>query len=417
MKILLSLPPNLVGSFHEITGLSRDEFFCASDPIGHRVGSGGGSVWLLERSGASGKKILIHAGGESRRLPSYSTSGKVLTPIPEFDTSLLEMQLPLYKEIMQKAPENVNTLIASGDVFIRTSEALDEIPDADVICYGLEVEPELAKNHGVFAMSKDKGLELDFMMQKPSLERLAEVKTTHNYLMDIGLWLLSDKAVEMLGKHSKDAEGNIKYYDLYSDFGRCLGNNPEIEDKELNKLSVRILPLKGGEFYHYGTSRELISSTMAVLGQKKSVFTQNCVVETGFSEKNTNIWIENSFIGKNWTISENNIITGVPENDWKISLKPGDCLDIVPLGENSFVARPYGFNEQFKYVDAGEEDAFKVKAFPVVDDVEELGKAVNKILGGENIIGLYPMVSAEEILNKANLKRLFEQQKSYHDGV
>lgn len=417
MKILLSLPPNLVGSFHKITGLSRDEFFCASDPIGHRVGSGGGSVWLLERSGTSGKKILIHAGGESRRLPSYSTSGKVLTPIPEFNTSLLEMQLPLYKEIMHKVPTSVNTLIASGDVFIRTSEALEEIPCADVICYGLEVEPKLAKNHGVFAMSKDKGLELDFMMQKPSLERLAEVKTTHNYLMDIGLWLLSDKAVEMLGKHSKDAEGNIKYYDLYSDFGRCLGNHPEIEDKELNKLSVRILPLKGGEFYHYGTSRELISSTMAVLGQKKSVFTQNCVVETGFSEKNTNIWIENSFIGKNWTISENNIITGVPENDWKISLKPGDCLDIVPLGENSFVARPYGFNEPFKYVDAGEEDAFKVKAFPVVDDVEELGKAVNKILGGENVNGLYPMVSAEEILNKANLKRLFEQRKSYHDGV
>ena len=89
----------------------------------------------------------------------------------------------------------------------------------------------------------------------------------------------------------------------------------------------------------------------------------------------------------------------------------------MPLGENSFVTRPYGFNEQFKYVDAGEEDAFKVKAFPVVDDVEELGKAVNKILGCENIIGLYPMVSAEEILNKANLKRLFEQRKSYHDGV
>ena len=44
MKILLSLPPNLVGSFHKITGLSRDEFFCASDPIGHRVGSGGGSI-------------------------------------------------------------------------------------------------------------------------------------------------------------------------------------------------------------------------------------------------------------------------------------------------------------------------------------------------------------------------------------
>ena len=27
MRKLLSLPPNLVGSFHDVTGLSREEFF------------------------------------------------------------------------------------------------------------------------------------------------------------------------------------------------------------------------------------------------------------------------------------------------------------------------------------------------------------------------------------------------------
>lgn len=40
MKKLLSLPPNLVECFHEVTGLSRDEFFCTNDPVGHRLGSG-----------------------------------------------------------------------------------------------------------------------------------------------------------------------------------------------------------------------------------------------------------------------------------------------------------------------------------------------------------------------------------------
>lgn len=32
MKKLLSLPPNLVGSFHEITELPKSEWFCTNDP-------------------------------------------------------------------------------------------------------------------------------------------------------------------------------------------------------------------------------------------------------------------------------------------------------------------------------------------------------------------------------------------------
>lgn len=48
MKKLLSLPPNLTGCFHEITGLSAGDWFCTSDPAGSRLGSGGGTAWLLE---------------------------------------------------------------------------------------------------------------------------------------------------------------------------------------------------------------------------------------------------------------------------------------------------------------------------------------------------------------------------------
>ena len=50
MKKLLSLPPNLVGCFHEVTGLSTEDYFCTCDPIGQRLGSGGGTVWLLEEA-------------------------------------------------------------------------------------------------------------------------------------------------------------------------------------------------------------------------------------------------------------------------------------------------------------------------------------------------------------------------------
>ena len=48
MKKLLSLPPNLVDCFHAIEHVSTEEWFCTSDPVGARLGSGGGTTWLLE---------------------------------------------------------------------------------------------------------------------------------------------------------------------------------------------------------------------------------------------------------------------------------------------------------------------------------------------------------------------------------
>ena len=436
MKTLLSLPPNLVDSFHDITGLPRDRFLCTSDPIGHRIGSGGGTTWLLEQCRCEGKKIIIHAGGESRRLPSYSTSGKILTPIPVFrwkkgqsiSQNLLSLQLPLYESIMEKAPHNVNTLIASGDVFIRTDEQLQDVPEADVICYGVWVDSSIARNHGVFASRRDNTNELDFMLQKPSLERISELSKTHVYMMDIGLWLLSDRAIEVLKRHSKDEDGNLRYYDLYSDFGRALGKNPEIIDEEINSLTVKIIQLEGGEFYHYGTSRELLSSTLSVQNivndQNKifhykvkphpAIFTQNCLTEITFTSDNSDVWIENSHVNKRWTISSRNIITGVPRNDWALSLKPGDCIDIIPIGEDKYVARPYDFHDSFKYVKVKEGDPFKANVFPITDDISLLGEIVDDMLNGRvSAHDGIEYISAEDILGKANLRRLFAQRESY----
>ena len=158
MKKLLSLPPNLVGHFHEVTGLDAQEYYCTHDPIGHKLGSGGGTTWLLQQcyqawgDGQSfdewlstDRKILLHAGGQSRRLPSYAPSGKILTPIPVFrwergqrlSQDLLSLQLPLYEQLMAMAPERIHTMVVSGDVYIRATQPLQPIPDADVVCYGL----------------------------------------------------------------------------------------------------------------------------------------------------------------------------------------------------------------------------------------------------------------------------------------
>ncbi|MDX9748165.1 MAG: hypothetical protein RBT57_06655 [Paludibacter sp.] len=44
MKKLLSLPPNLVDKIVLLEQLASCEWYCTSDPVGHRVGSGGGTA-------------------------------------------------------------------------------------------------------------------------------------------------------------------------------------------------------------------------------------------------------------------------------------------------------------------------------------------------------------------------------------
>ena len=398
MKKLLSLPPNLVDCFHDVTGLSRDEFFCSCDPIGHRLGSGGGTTWLLQQAHdwlKGDRCIILHAGGQSKRLPSYAVSGKVLTPVPVFrwergqrlSQTLLDLQLPLYERMMEQAPKRLTTMIVSGDVYIRAAERIGDIPDADVVCYGLWLDASIASHHGVFVSDRRTPNVLKQMLQKPSPEQLSNLLTDHFYLTDIGIWMLSDRAVRLLEQRSTatvpaGSPAGLKEYDLYSEFGCALGTNPTVDDPELKELSVAIVPLPGGEFYHFGTSREMISSTMAIQNivndqrdimhndrkPHPSIFTQNAIMHYKFTEQNYNIWVENSYVGSRWTLTHDNVVTGVPENDWDITLEPGECIDVVPVGEKDYEVRRYRIDEA---------------------------------------------VNSNELAERANLRRLFAQRKAF----
>ena len=479
MKKLLSLPPNLVECFYDIEKADRKEWFCTSDPIGSKLGSGGGTAWLLQACKANEnneealtdwlakeKRILLHAGGQSRRLPGYAPSGKILTPIPVFrwgrgqrlTQNLLSLQLPLYEQIMQKAPDSLHTLIASGDVYIRAGKALQDIPEADVVCYGLWVDPNLAKNHGVFVSSRNTPERLDFMLQKPSVEQLGDLMQNYLFLMDIGIWLLSDRAIDLMVKRSMK-NGSLGFYDMYSEFGLALGEHPRIVDEELNQLSVAILPLPEGEFYHYGTSREMLSSTLAVqnlvIDQRAimhrkvkphpEMFVQNAVLNYRLTAENSQTWVENSCVGARWTLHNRNIITGVPMNDWTLNVPDGVCIDVVPFGESDYVARPYGFNDAFKGAldnpdvmyqgrPAGEwlaarqlnaadieqnHDLQAARIFPVCKDTEQLGLALRwmtsepELEAGRKVWEEGRKVSADEISAYANLRRLTAQREAF----
>ena len=483
MRKLLSLPPNLVDCFHDVTGYSRREWFCSNDPVGRKLGSGGGTAWLLQRcydadraAHTTGetplsfdewlqteRRIVLHAGGQSRRLPAYAPSGKILTPIPVFrwergqrlSQDLLSLQVPLYERIMSSAPSGMHTMIVSGDVYIRSVKPLQTIPEADIVCYGLWLGAEIAKDHGVFVSKRAMPAVLEKMLQKPSVQTLGALLKDHFYLTDIGIWLLSDRAVRLLMKRSEH-NGETVNYDLYSQFGCSLGTEPGIIDDEVNGLSVAVLPLPGGEFYHYGTTHEIISSTLAIqnlvndqreimhhsLKPHPAMFVQNAIVKIKITGANRNLWIENSYVGCNWTIARENVITGVPQNDWAVALKAGDCIDIVPVGDDEYAVRPYGYNDKFRGklndertmflgetfgmwasqrgidIDAvdGNDDLQTARIFPVTDNVRDAGDVLRFMLHepafarGKEIWMEARKVSADDISNEADLVRLSRQR-------
>ena len=70
---------------------SKTHYAVIPDPDGMRVGSGGATLnvmkYIMEQSGNTdcfgGKRILvIHSGGDSKRVPQYSACGKLFSPVP-----------------------------------------------------------------------------------------------------------------------------------------------------------------------------------------------------------------------------------------------------------------------------------------------------------------------------------------------
>ncbi len=448
MKVLLSLPQNLLGCYKDICRPEQKEYFIDSDPEGSHLGSGGGTAWILKDfkkenpSDYNDKKILIHAGGQGRRLPSYSASGKIFAPIPVYrwkcgqkiDQTLLDIQAEFYTAVMERSAENHKLLIASGDVLIRCEVLPHSLPNADVVLLTTWIDASTATHHGVVFARADNPFVPDFLLQKPNASKIESLLSSHVFMMDTGCWILSERAVNVLMKKcygdSAACDGLPNQYDFYSEFSASLGKNPLKYDEDISPLTFECVNLEGGEFYHFGTTRELISSTEKIQSlvtdprnilHKKvkaqgSVFVQNSNVDIAWSQEQKNIWIENSSTGKGWTLEGDNVITGVPDNKWTITLKKGQCLDVEPSLSEGYILRNYLIDDTFKG-----ELQFE-KRFPVIanSDFEACGaEIVRALFDGkekseiEKICNVKAWLSADDILSQSDIKKLYEQRETF----
>jgi galactokinase/mevalonate kinase-like predicted kinase len=377
---LLSLPPRIARDFALLEPDRSAHWHVGCDPVGGNLGSGGGTLHLLRGAWqATGgelsfeawlrqsARLVVHAGGESRRLPAYAVAGKALIPMPvlrwshgqRLDQTLLDLQQACYERLLQQAPACSRVMVTSGDVLLRYAPDLPRFPEVDVLALGLWVKPEMASHHGVFFCPRRSPQQLAFFLQKPPADQIRELNAEHLFLVDVGVWFLSERAIAVLAKKCGDP---IRRYELYADFGLGLGTHPARRDPEVEALTSAVVPLPAGEFYHFGTSRALIESVAAlhnvVLDQTQwgaatselhpDVHLLNCRFAPPRSPSQSTLWVENASIPATWTLSREHVLTGVPENDWTLTLPPGMCLDFVPVDGGRLCLRFYGMDDPFR---------------------------------------------------------------------
>lgn len=445
--LLLSLPPNMCEHLADCEPALAKRAFSTFDPPGRQLGSGGGTAYVLEQAWRdSGEesfsqwlkksgKLIIHGGGESRRLPPYAAPGKLFIPIPVFrwalgqrlDQTLLDLAEPTLRELAQATPGNARTLVASGDVLVRLEGELPPIPNADVVFFGLWVKPEEAQNFGVMFCDRNEPEKLVTFLQKPTPDTIRAKSRDNAFLIDIGIWLLSERAVDCLMKKSgwdadrqtfvNDVPGT---YDLYGSWALNLGSEPLETDPDVGSLTTAVVPLPDASFYHFGTCSDLVQSiyelqnieadqtklgAVPTLAQPRQ-FVQNCVFEAPLRrEENDLLWAENSHIPASWKIASKNILTGVPENDWSLELEEGVCLDFLPVGGKTAL-RAYGYTDAFR----GEMGATETKwiSRPVSQWLEKRGITLDEAgITPQTDLQVAPLFPAMESFDPGFVKWMF----------
>ena len=145
------------------TGLlpANTRFLVIADPDGQRIGSGGATLRVLaqlarEDDTLTNRRILIiHSGGDSRRLPHCSATGKLFARVPRVlpdgraSTIFDEFLIGLSGLSSTSLPPGV--LVASGDVLLVFDHLQISFQRGGVIGVAAAAPVEMGLRHGVYA--------------------------------------------------------------------------------------------------------------------------------------------------------------------------------------------------------------------------------------------------------------------------
>lgn len=398
------------------------EILVVPDPGGRRVGSGGSTlVCLLEvlgrelRGGGEARLVdrgaweealrrlrilIVHAGGDSKRLPPYGPCGKIFVPIPgaaeaAVGPTIFDRQLPRYLELPAMPQGRGQTVVATGDVLLVFDADKVRFEPEGITGLGCPADPGVARNHGVYGPDRDGRVRR--YLQKPAVEEQAKrgvVDAHGRTVLDIGIINFdAASAVRLLrltGVCAKAgrlawtgplAEAAARHgLDLYREICCAMGSAatlPEyvaevrragstLSDARLaavfrglagTPFYVSVVPRCG--FYHFGTLRELVETGQNLLALDTGIsnagaclaIDTDVAAAAGGSLAGRNAWVEACRIAAPVRLAGGNVATRVDVEGEPLDLPEGVCLDILDGrgrgDEAGFFVRVYGIDDAF----------------------------------------------------------------------
>lgn len=352
----------------------RTKYVVLPDPDGKRVGSGGATFNVLkyiaeqdESVGIDhfkGKRILvIHSGGDSKRVPQYSACGKLFSPVPRelpngrtatlFDEFMIAMI-----NVAGRISEGM--LVLSGDVLLLFNPLQIDFQYHGAAAISIKEPVETGKDHGVFL--NDGKEHVERFLHKQSIEQLQSLGAVNkqgNVDLDTGAVMMDvDLLNALYGLVSTDnALDACKFEEFvnenarisfYGDFLYPLAIKSTLEEyykeapeggmcqellacrtkiwEALHRFNMKLLCLSPAEFIHFGTTkelRELVTKDVddyEFLGWKQLVMT-NVSEQKGYAVHNSFIadhtvvgvgaYIEDSRIAQGTQVGMGSIISNV----------------------------------------------------------------------------------------------------------
>lgn len=383
------------------------EAFVVPDLEGRRIGSGGSTLWCLveilrrERARAgidftgSGaieqalnrlRILIVHAGGDSRRLPAYGPCGKIFVPLPGAPASslppaLFDRLVPAFLALPEGIPGRGQVVVAAGDALIRFDAGTVEFSQPGLIALGCHSSAEEASRHGVFCMGA--GGAVSLYLQKPSIETqqvAGALDAEGRAPLDIGVMHMdAATAAALLATFIPRASQQILEHglDLYREICCALGYAATLEHYTSSarasgstwsgKLLAQVFPalhaipfhvqlVPACRFLHFGSTRQLIESGLALaaedgsLPRSSTLLLVNSIVSGQGQVGGAHSWVEGCRITSLVELS-GNVIVGV-DVDQPLVLPREVCLEVLPGhsrgGESVYFVRCYGVRDTFK---------------------------------------------------------------------
>lgn len=272
------------------------KFAAIPDRGGKRVGSGGATLEVLkylherEETFEGLRVLVIHSGGDSKRVPQYSALGKLFSPVPhELPNGRSSTLFDEFMISMSSVPSRIREgmVLLSGDVLLLFNPLQIDYNNVGAAAISFKEHVETGKNHGVYLNGANGNVKC--CLQKKSVEVLREVGAVNEsdcVDIDTGALIFSTDMMNSLYSLIETEEDYDRHVNektrlsLYADFLYPLAEDSTLEAfyqekpegefcEELTEARKRVwdvlrpyrmklLRLAPAKFIHFGTTREIL---------------------------------------------------------------------------------------------------------------------------------------------------------------